>query len=72
MAQHRPRVSTRQVLTAETLHKKAIGAMFWAVIIDPDTQKTIAEVPIYQAKDGEVVELALERQTLFPPRGEDK
>jgi hypothetical protein len=60
-----PRVPFRQVLSAETVHGEAIGARFFAVIIDPETQKPINKVPIFDCDPGEVVELSVERQTLF-------
>lgn len=62
---NKPRVPFRQVLDATTLHPNAIGARFYAVIIDPETQKRVCEVPIYELRPGEVVELALERLSIF-------
>ncbi len=69
LTSNKPRVPFRQVLDATTLHPNAVGARFYAVIIDPDTQKRVQEVPIYELRPGEVVELALERLSIFkaPP-----
>lgn len=65
MGYNNPRVPMRQVLDATTVHSESVGAEFYAVVIDPDTQKPVEKIMICRLDPGEVMELALERKTLF-------
>ncbi len=56
----------RQILETDNIHPDSAGARFYAVIIDPDTGKRIKEVPIFDLRRGAWVELAIDRETLFP------
>ena len=57
-----PRMNMRQVL--ENTRDRAV--MFYAVILDPESGKRLALVPIYRAEPGEMVDLGIETETLKP------
>lgn len=57
---NKPRVNSQQVLASPDER----ACVFYAVILDPGTQKRIREVEIWRGEPGEVVELALERFTI--------
>ena len=57
---NKPRVNAQQVLVSP----RERHCIFYAVIIDPSTQKRISEVEIWRGQPDEVVELCLERFTI--------
>lgn len=58
---HQPRLNVRQVLESEEL-----PCRFFVVLLNPETGKRVASVPIVDLEPDSMVELAIERQTFFP------
>lgn len=63
--QNPPRIPLGLIMSAYPIHKDAISAVFYAVIINPDNGKVIRRIPIYRAQPGESVELSVERKSIF-------
>lgn len=63
--QNPPRIPLELVLSAENLHHQAKSAVFYAVIIDPETGKATCRIPFYRAMPGEVVSCSIERKSIF-------
>jgi hypothetical protein len=57
-----PRMNMQQVLG----NRRDRPVRFHAVMLDPETGKRLASVPIYEAGPGEFVDLSIETETLEP------
>lgn len=56
-----PRLNLRQVLVNDSEHP----ARFYAVLLDPEKEKRFERVLIFEAQPGELIELGVERETVF-------
>ena len=54
-----PRMNMRQVMD----NNREFPVRYYAVIMDPNTKKALARVPIYDAEAGECVDLGIETET---------